>query len=412
MRTIELTLAQAASAAAIQEAIDSLVPEGGRVILPEMELTLDRGLQLRSHVTLEGRGAGTLLRAAPERIYPLAGYHNYGMCDVPLEFTDGLDPGMTVTIRDNLHGGFFETFARITWIEGNWVGLDRGIHSDYHADQSPILVTSFPLIYGEDVEQVAIRNLVLDGDQASHPAGIGNCRGAAVYFIRCHDFVVENVQERDFAGEGLGFQMCRHGLIRNCRFDGNRGNGYHPGAGSPAVLFEDCVAAGNGRAGLFFCVRANHMTVRRCTFRANVDCGISVGTRDCYNAIEHCEIVDNAGPGILFRAQPRPTEVHSCRVSHCRIAGNARQTGRGQIDIRGAAHDLAFVENRIAGCAGREGAGIYVPPSATSIWLAGNRIEGCFPDMIADPTSLARGEPAFACGRDAAEPKDWRHLGS
>jgi len=411
MKTLTLNASEATSATAIQQAIDSLGEDGGRVVLPEIELTLDRGLALRSHVELVGQGAGTVLRMAQGRVYPLAGYHNYGMADVPLQFTDGLEPGMTVAIRDNVHQGFFETFARITWVEGTWVGLDRGLESDYSAEQQPLLVTSFPLIYGEGVEYVTIRDLTLDGRRAEQPAGIGGCRGAALYFIRSHHFVVENVTEQDFAGEGLGFQMCSHGQIRGCRFKGNAGNGYHPGAGSTGALFEDCLAEGNGRAGFFFCVRANHVTVRRSVFRGNVACGISVGTRDCYNLIEDCQIEDNEGPGILFRVTPRPTEVHSCRVVGCRIAGNARRTGWGQVDILSDAHDLALVDNDIAGPAGRERAGIYVAPSAQSVWLANNRITDCFPAVVGDAGSLAATEPSFTCGHEAAQEVHFRHLG-
>ena len=410
MKTLTLGAAEATTASAIQQALDSLGDEGGRVVLPEMELTLDRGLALRSNVELVGQGAGTVLRMARGRVYPLAGYHNYGMGDVPLQFTAGLEPGMTVAIRDNVHQGFFETFARITWVEGTWVGLDRGLESDYSAEQQPLLVTSFPLIYGEGVEHVAIRNLTLDGLRAEQPVSIGACRGAALYFIHSHHFAVENVVEQDFVGEGLGFQMCSHGQIRGCRFGGNAGNGYHPGAGSTGVLFEDCLAEGNGRAGFFFCVRANHVTVRRCVFRGNVDCGISVGTRDCYNQIEDCQIEDNEGPGILFRVTPRPTEVHSCRVAGCRIAGNARRTGWGQIDILSDAHDLAFVDNAISGLSGQERAGVYVAPSAERIWLANNRIADCFPAVVGDESCLATTEPSFACGHEAAQESHFRHL--
>jgi len=124
---IQLGPAEASSTATIQRAIDALGAAGGRVMLPEGEYALDRGLELRSGVELMGQGQNTLLRHAPGRVYPLAGYHNYGMCDVPLQFTDGLEPGMTVAVRDEVHGGFFETFARITWVEGTWIGLDHGV---------------------------------------------------------------------------------------------------------------------------------------------------------------------------------------------------------------------------------------------------------------------------------------------
>jgi nitrous oxidase accessory protein NosD len=229
--------------------------------------------------------------------------------------------------------------------------------------------------------------------------------------LHSHRFEVSDVVESGFAGEGLGFQMCSHITIRRCRLSRNSGNGYHPGAGSTGVLFEDCVAEDNGRAGFFFCVRANHVTVRNCTFSGNVDCGISIGTRDCHNRIENCRIVGNDGPGFLIRSAHRPVEVHSCYISGCRVEGNARRSGRGQIDILGEAHDLAFRDNDIAGLLpGYERAGIYVGPSAQRIWLQDNRFEGCFPRVVADPASLAEEEGPFECGVATAKEAHFRHL--
>jgi hypothetical protein len=411
VRVIQLAREKVPSALAIQEVIDTLGEAGGRIVLPAMDLVLDRGLQLRSNVELVGQGEDTVLRKAPGRVYPLAGYHNYGMYDVPLEFTDGLEPGMTVAVRDDVHGGFFETFARITWIDGHWVGLDCALHSDYSASQEPVLVTSYPLVYGLGVEDVAVRDLCLGGNREAQPAGIGACRGAAVYFLQSHRFEVSDVVETGFAGEGLGFQMCSHVTIRRCSFCRNTGNGYHPGAGSTAVLFEDCVAEGNGRAGFYFCVRANHVTVQNCTFTGNVACGISVGTRDCHNRIEGCRIVENDGPGILIRRTVRPVEVHSCRVARCLVERNARESGRGQIDVLGDAHELAFVDNEIIGRGPeQERAGIYVGPSGQGIWVRDNRFQGCFPDVVADPACLAEEEKPLKCGVDAVQEVDFRHL--
>tara|TARA_B100000686_G_scaffold76846_1_gene82855 strand:- start:432 stop:824 length:393 start_codon:yes stop_codon:yes gene_type:complete len=113
---VQLDVEQASSARLIQQQIDLVAQAGGgRVVLPAMELTLDRGLALRSHVELVGQGEQTLMRKGLGRIYPLAGYHNYGMSDVPLADATGLEVGMTVSVHDgSAHGGFYETFATIT----------------------------------------------------------------------------------------------------------------------------------------------------------------------------------------------------------------------------------------------------------------------------------------------------------
>jgi hypothetical protein len=407
---IHLSRSEATSATAIQQAIDSLGREGGRIVLPEMELVLDRGLELRSNVELVGQGPGTLLCKAPGRIYPLSGYHNYGMRDVPLEHTEGLEPGMTVAVRDKTHGGFFETLARITWIDGSWVGLDTGLHSDYHANQEPELVTAFPLVYGLNVQNVALRNLALDGNRDQQPAGIGACRGAAIYLIGSRNIEVSDVGERGFVGEGLGFQMCRDVRILRCKVAENTGNGYHPGAGSTAALFEDCVAESNGAAGFFFCVRANHITVRSCAFRSNQVCGISVGTRDCHNRIAGCEMTGNAGPGLLIRNTSRPVEVHSCHISGCRITGNAFDHGHAQVDVLGDAHDLVLERNAISGVPDQARAGIYLAPSAERVWLLQNAVQNCSPEVVGSAIAETEQAPRLECGIEAAREIHYRHL--
>lgn len=405
---LSLSAEQACSARAIQAAIDGIADVGGRVVLPEMDLTLDRGIALRSGVELIGQGAGTVLHKGPGRVYPLAGYHNYGMCDAPLEDTSGLDVGMTVCLRSDTRGGFYETFARITWIDGNWVGLSRGLDSDYAAGDRPVLVTAYPLVYGLGVRDVALRDLVLDGARDTQEAGIGACRGAAVYFYQSDGFEVTNVSERGFMGEGLGFQMCSHGLIRGCQFDANAGNGFHPGAGSTAALFEDCIALDNESNGFFFCVRANHITVRGCEFGRNRVAGISIGTRDCYNRITDCRFVGNDGPGIDFRGAPRPIEVHSVEISGCSFTGNGAVHGRGSIDVVSDAHDLIIADNTIDGLGGKPA--VYVAPSATRVFLADNVIAGRAPEVIAPSGALLDTRPEIEAGYESARPEHFRHL--
>jgi len=403
-----LSLEEAGSAAQIQQAIDEAALGGGRLVLPEMELTLDRGLRLRSGVELVGQGERTVLRKGPGKVYPLSGYHNYGMGDVPLASAAGLEVGMTVSVHDDrTHGGFYETFATITWIEADWVGLDHGIEADYRAAEEPCLTTVYPLIFGHDIRDAAVRDVHLEGNREENEKNMGGCRGGAVYFASCRRIEISGVRERDYFGEGLSFQMCRDVRIADCRFDENSGNGLHPGAGSTNALFERCAAGGNERSGFFFCVRANHITVRDCRFERN-QLGISIGTRDCHNLIEGCAIDGNEGAGVLVRETPRPTEVHSCRVRNCRIGGNARSAGQGQIEIVSDAHDLIFARNRIAGNGTKPG--IFAESSARNIHLEGNEFAGCKPEIECASESLAPGRPEIECGYGGWPERIFRHL--
>ena len=185
-----LTAADVTSAAAVQLAIDKVGRAGGGVVeLPACELLLDRGLELRTGVTLRGQGSATVLRKGPGRTWAMAGYHNYGMMDVPLASTEGLSVGMTVSVHDSrTHGGFYETFSRINWVdaETGWIGLDRGIDADYSASDNPCVTTSYPVIFGHTVSDVTISDLHIEGSRGDQDKKMGGCRGGSVYFAQSH----------------------------------------------------------------------------------------------------------------------------------------------------------------------------------------------------------------------------------
>ena len=404
-----ISLEECGSAAGIQVIIDEVgAGGGGKVVLPEMELVLDRGLILRSGVELCGQGDKTVLVKGPGKVYPLSGYHNYGMCDVPLVSAEGLQVGMTVSVHDGRsHGGFMETFATITWIDGDWVGLDHGIEMDYSADEEPCLTTVYPLVFGHYIQDAAVRDIRLEGNRAGNEKAMGGCRGGAVYFGNCRGIEITGIRERDFWGEGLSFQMCRDVKIIDCIFDENTGNGLHPGAGSTNVLFERCAGKGNGRSGFFFCVRANHITVRDCSFRDNA-LGISIGTRDCYNLIEDCRIEGNRGAGVLVRQTPKPTEVHSCRVQKCHIEANATEQGRGQVEITSDARDLAFVANKIASKGDKPG--IFAEDTTSRIYIAENTFTDCRTEVEMAAQSRAGDAVEIECGYGQWPDAVFRHL--
>jgi len=383
-----------------------LVETGGEVRLPELDLTIDRGLELHTGVHLYGAGEKTVLRKATGRAYSLAGYHNYGMRDVPLSDTRGLEPGMTVSVLDDERKGFYSTFARITWVDNGWVGLDHGIEADYIAGAHPRLVTTYPLVFGHGIRHAGVHDIVLDGNIGGNPEPMDGCRGGAIYFAKSDDIEISGIREFGYHGEGLSFQMCSNVRVTDCSFNANSGNGLHPGAGSTGALFDRCEARENRKSGFFFCVRANRITVRRCEFAGNTVSGINVGTRDSFNLIEDCTIDENDGPGILFRASLAPVEPNSCRIQSCRISANAATTGNGQIDIENDAHDIVITGCSIAGDGNKPGV------------AAGSAVNGVFvantPFTAVDEETRGSGftdrEPVFECGYESVRPHHRRHL--
>lgn len=410
LKTFKLTAADAANATAIQTAIDRVAAQGGgRVELPEMDVTLDRGIELQSGVELSGQGDKTILRKAPGRVYPLTGYHNYGMCDVPLETVTGLEIGMTVSVEDNLHGGFYGTFGRITWIEGSWVGIDHGVEADYAADETPHLATVYPLIFGHGIRNATVRDLTLDGRQEDQPRPMNGCRGAAVYFAKSRDIEISQVRVSDYHGEGIGYQMCRDVRVLDSQVTAVSGNGIHPGAGSTNCLIRGCRATGNRASGFFFCVRANHITVADCRFDNN-DIGVSVGARDCHNLIDKCDIRENRGPGVLFRPDPLPVAAYDCTVRNSTVTSNATEHGDGQIVLLGDAHDVAVTDNRIQGAPSRSRPGVSAAPGAAGLHITGNTFADCHPEIDAPAGALVQAATTVACGYGTARDAAFRHL--
>ncbi len=388
------------NAAYMQKIIDTLAKSGGGTLqLPAGDFMLDRGLRLYDSITIAGSAEGTILRKTPGKIYPLAGYHNYGMHDIPLLSTDGLETGMTVYITDDRTGGFHETIATITWVNDGWIGIDQGIRNDLSADANPCAITQYPLIWADGASNIKIKNLTIEGEKQSDPFELGSCRGGAIYFINCANAEVNKVTVNNFAGEGISFQMCRSVRILNSNFTNNRGNGLHPGAGSTDVLFDNCIADNNERYGFFFCVRANHVTVRNCKFRHN-HVGMSLGARDCYNLIENCVIENNHEGGISTRPDPCPIEVHSCVIRNSRVADNGCNP---QIELLGPIHDIAIENCEITG----SNLAVYINAEAQHIYLKDNKYKG---EIIADTKSLINEMPEIKFGCESVEINDFRHL--
>ncbi|MDP6778833.1 MAG: right-handed parallel beta-helix repeat-containing protein [Candidatus Latescibacteria bacterium] len=403
---MEIELTDAGSAAKIQAAIDALPPEGGTVVLPELDIELDRGLQVQSGVTLRGQGASTVLRKGPGRSYPLTGYHNYGMRDVPLVSTDGLSVGMTVSIQAERSRGFYDTFARITWIDNGWVGLSMGLSSDLAADDGPRLTTASPLIFGHNVREVALADLVLDGRRDDQEMPMNSCRGGAIYFYQSRDIEISNVHVDNYHGDGLSHQICRDVRVADSSFNRCSGNGMHPGAGSTNCFYERCSASQNDASGFYFCVRANHITVSECEFESNGP-GISIGTRDCYNLITGCRVRDNRGPGVLVRRGPTPVEVHSCVIRDSEIMGNAAADEGPQIAIEAAAHDIAIHDCTIEGT--DDGLpGIQMADGVRDVAAVDNTYARCVPVVGGEPLNRF---PEITCGYGTAAKADFRHLG-
>src|SRR5579871_6372836 len=105
---------------ALQAAVDYVAQLGGGVVeIGAGEYLMRDSLHLRSHVTVRGQGAKTVLRKARAHASPLNLDGDYGEEQITVEKPEGFEVGDGVAIWDKNAGGFHTTVARITGRDGN-----------------------------------------------------------------------------------------------------------------------------------------------------------------------------------------------------------------------------------------------------------------------------------------------------
>ncbi len=239
-------------AAGIQEAIDSLPPNGGVVILPEGNFMMRRHLKLRSGVFLRGQGwdqttlehvpiretkvieaeqEGDLIRVTVEDAEPYQ--VGDGMC-FGRQWTHVVEHDAEAPNRDMV----------MTAIDGNVLTI-RG----YLPENHDTIKNFHPLIYAVLEEFVGVSDMTLRGP-AEGPGGGGFNNNPVtfgnIYGARIHRLNIEN-----FPADGVSVQRSADALVTGNTVRGT-GNGFHPGTFTQRFLFARNLAVGN-EAGLFYC---------------------------------------------------------------------------------------------------------------------------------------------------------------
>lgn len=400
MKEIKLKISDCTTATQIQSYIDSLT-EGGSIIFPETLIDLDRSIELRDGVQLIGQGEKTIFRKKPfSKTYTLKGQHCEGLYDVHLYDTQGLKPGMTVTITCKNAMGFDHTFTKITWVDKNHIGIERPLSRNFFEENQAILTFAFSIIDASHVKNAALLNFKIDGNRSENPHQINGCRGAAIYLNSCQNIEIDSIIESNFNGDGLSYQSCYDIRVSNSSFSNNHGQGFHPGAGTTKSYIRNCIANNNEYCGFFFCVRANHIDVHNCTFQDNHYHGISIGQHDSHNHIKGCNINRNKISGIFFRSRFNNSAPHACLIEQCKISENLDH----QIFFREGCYDITLKNNLISA---NDSKGIEFEAPVRTIYFQDNELNGI---TLPQSDFLTQIEPKFSCGYKIAESIYARHL--
>lgn len=249
-------------------------------------------------------------------------------------------------------GGLDVLLGTITALRGDVLLLDRRTEENFWLSHRATAGTIFPILTAENVDNVRVEDIVLDGNRAENEPINGNYAGA-VFIQYCNGWNFKNVVARNYNGDGFSFQVCDDIHFQNCKAVNNADLGFHPGSGSQRPIFRNCISRGNSQ-GIFFCWGVSDGLAENCITSQNKRYGISFGHRDTDNAIRGCTVERNGQVGIIFRKE---ADAFRCgnrnRIENCTIRDNGvARPGIGSAR-RDGPNPVGFHRNLDEACAGR-----------------------------------------------------------
>lgn len=361
--------------AALQQAIEAVAAQGGGTVelLPGC-YTLHNSVLLRSNVRLIGAGPDTVLRKADGVASPLAIDADYGQTKATVQDASGFRAGQGVVVQDDRAGGWIATLATITSVQGNTLYMDRRFAMDYDSDRGGMVFTSFPLVAGFDLEGASVEGLLAEGNRANS-LNINGCIGGGYYLHRARRCRIADCVLRDFAGDGISFQITQDIVVERCDVSGVSSQGLHPGTGSARPIVRDCSFHHNDHDGFFLCWRVQEGRFENNSFCDNGHFGICIGHKDTDNLFVGNVVRNNALHGICFRDEKPTNGGHRNTFRRNTIEDN----GDCGVYVGGHTQDLCFEDNVIrdtrSGPARTQRIGLCVGEGATGIRAARNVIE-------------------------------------
>lgn len=362
----------------LQAAVDYVARLGGGTvkILPG-NYTLRNAVYLASNVRMLGSGADSVLTKAPSVTTKVSVDSDWYDQEVTLADARGFQVGDGVCLRaKNPHdGGNIVLKRTLVARAGNRFKLDRALRENIWLPGSPTASTLYAIFSGENIADVTIENITLDGNRANNENLDGNYAGC-IFLQDCNRIHMRGVHARNYNGDGISWQICHDVIVENCESSGHAGLGLHPGSGSQRPLMRDNKMAGNDQ-GLFFCWGVKWGLAENNTIEDSKRYGMSIGHRDTDNIIRNNVIRNSAEVGILFRKERGfAYNAHRNRVENNQIVDVTRDNGVG-IDVQGFTQDIAIRNNQVRQTnAPAQRIGVRLGADAGAVTLAANQIEG------------------------------------
>lgn len=362
---------------AIQAAVDYVARLGGGTVrLSAGEYRLRNAVTLQPHVRLVGAGLDTVLLKPPSVKTKLAVDSDWYDQEITLADAAGFQIGDGVCLRTkNPHNGS-QVVAKRTLVarDGRRFKLDRPLRENFWLMGESTVATLYPLVTAENVSDLTIEDLALDGQRESNENLDGNHAGC-IFLQDCSRVSMRRVTARRNNGDGISWQICHDVRVEDCHSHDHAGLGLHPGSGSQRPQMRNNRLEGND-IGLFFCwgvkfglAEGNRLSGNRV--------GMSIGHRDTDNLIVENSIEGSRETGLLFRPERGPAfAAHRNRVERNRIIDSGGEQGVA-IDVQGATEQVTLRANELTERRepGRR-TGIRLGADVRDLQVETNRIEG------------------------------------
>ncbi|MCA9150262.1 MAG: right-handed parallel beta-helix repeat-containing protein [Planctomycetales bacterium] len=365
---------------AIQAAVDQVARFGGgtvRVLAGTYRLR--NSIYLQSNVNLIGSGTETLLIKEPSCTTQLDLDSDWYDQEITLQDASGFRVGDGVCLRAVDAATNVQTVIKRTLVarSGNRFKLDRPLRQNLWRMNQATCATLFPVVSGENIENVHIENLTLDGNREHNAELDGNYSGC-IFLQDCNRITMRGVIARNNHGDGISWQICHDVVVENCTSENNTGLGLHPGSGSQRPIIRNNTLRGNN-IGIFFCWGVKYGLAERNVIENN-RVGISIGHRDTDNLITNNTVRTSQQHGILFRPERGADFAgHRNRIEANQFVDNG-PAGGAVIDIQGGTTAITIQNNRFVDTRDKQAVvGVRQGPETQDIVLDENQFDGVAP---------------------------------
>lgn len=362
---------------ALQAAVNYVAGLGGGTVkvLPG-EYKLRGSVWLKSNVRILGSGLDSVLVKNPSHATKLAIDSDWYDQEITLTDAAGFEVGDSVCLRTkDPHNGGADVLKRTLIAKsGNRFKLDKALRENYWLMGNSTCASLFPILTGEEIENVVIENICLDGNKANNDLLDGNYAGC-VFLQDCRDIALRGVTARNYNGDGLSWQICHDVTVENCHSHDNTGLGMHPGSGSQRPIMRNNKIERNN-IGIFFCWGVKYGVAENNELDGNVT-SISLGHRDTDNLVRKNTVKNSGQVAVLFRPERGPTFcAHRNRIEENTLINSGPQDAAA-IDVQGGTESVTIQKNDIQETRGAEKRiGIRLGPETKDITLAENKITG------------------------------------